>query len=132
MLFVFACAVMLFAGVTSAHAQYYPGGNSGYYGRNDRYNRVSDKDLRKAYDKGYKRGYDEGKRDARDNRVRYGNGGYGNNRGYGNNGGYGRSGELDRAYQDGFQRGYREGYDRNRRNGRYGRSGNIFGFPWPR
>jgi hypothetical protein len=139
MLFVFACAVMLFAGVTSAHAQYDPyyRGNGGYYGRqNDRYNRVSSKDLRKAYDKGYKRGYDQGKHDARDNRGGYRNGGYGNYGGYGNNGsygntgGWGRNGQLDRAYQDGYQRGYREGYDRNRRNRRYS-NGNIFGFPWP-
>src|SRR5262249_39094891 len=130
-LFVFACAVMLFAGVVNAHAQYDPyyRGNGGYYGRqNDRNNRVSNHDLRKAYDKGYKRGYNDGKHDARNNRGSYRNGGYGNYGGYGSYGGWGRRGELDRAYQDGYQRGYRDGYDRNRRNGRY-RDRNIFGFP---
>jgi hypothetical protein len=140
MLMIFACAVLLFAGInTRAQAPWNRGGNNGYYG-NGGYGRVSSNDLRKAYDKGYRKGYNEGKHDARDNRGSYRNGGYGN---YGNNGGYGGygnnrrgGGELQRAYSDGFNRGYQEGYDRNRRNNRnsrYGRYGNrsIFGIPLP-
>jgi len=139
MAFVIAAAFMLFAGVSSAHAQY--GRNDPYYGGNNgRYNRVSQRDVQRAYERGYKEGERAGKRDAR-------NGGYSrngnNNRGYGtygNNGRYGNGnyggGQIQRAYQDGFSRGYQEGYDRNRRNNRnsrYGRYGNrsIFGIPLP-
>ncbi|HYJ92064.1 MAG TPA: hypothetical protein VEV84_12195 [Pyrinomonadaceae bacterium] len=137
MLFVFACAVMLFAGISvRAQGGYYPNypNNGGYGGYNNgRYGRVSDHDMRKAYEKGYKRGYDDGKHDARNNRGSYRNGSYGNYGGYGNNGRWG-GGQIQRAYQEGYQRGYQEGYDRNRRsNHRYGRYGNrsVFGIPLP-
>jgi hypothetical protein len=142
MAFVVAAAVMLIAGVGSAHAQYrrndpYYGGNNGNYGRN---NRVDQKDVRKAYERGYKEGRKDGKRAARNgsNRNdRYGNRGYGT---YGNNGRYGNGnyggGQIQRAYQDGYNRGYQEEYDRNYRNNRnrrYSGYGNrsVFGIPLP-
>jgi hypothetical protein len=121
--FVFACALMLFAGITSANAQApYYGNNGTWNNQNAGYSRVNDREMRKAYDKGYKEGYKQGKNDARSNRGTNNNTIWNNGRNGGN--------QLQRAYNDGFQRGYREGYDQNRRNNnrRYG-NGNIFGFP---
>lgn len=133
-LYVAAFVAVLFFSI-GAHAQgnydpYSGGNNGGYYGRSNQ--RVSNNDIRKAYDHGYKDGYKIGKNDAKSR-----SGGYNRNGGYGNAGTYGNSrwggGQLQRAYQDGYQRGYQEGYDRNRRNNRYSRYGNrtIFGFPLP-
>ena len=138
MLFVFACAVMLFASInTSAQAPWYRGGNNGVYNGGG-YSRVSDRDMRKSYEKGYKQGYNDGKNDAKNNRGSYRNGGYNNgtyNNGSYGNGGWNRNGgggQLQRAFNDGYQRGYQDGYDRNRRNrnSRYSNR-NIFGFPLP-
>jgi hypothetical protein len=148
MMFVFACAFMLFAGI-SAHGQYrdrdddYYRRGGGIYGQqNGRWGRVSQKELRKAYDRGYKQGLKDGKRDARNGYNRSG-GYYGGNRGYGTyggngryNGGYYGGGQIQRAYSDGYDRGYREGYDRNyryNRNSRYPsyRRPSIFGIPLP-
>jgi hypothetical protein len=124
---VFTLGMILVSG-TTAKAQYggyYP--NNGGYGRdNDRYRR----NERKDYEKGYKQGYKDGKNDARNRRGSYGR--YGNNGrygGYGNNGRYGGYG--NNAYQAGYEQGYREGYDRNRRNNRNRRNGSIFGWPLP-
>ena len=145
MAFVIAAAFMLFAGI-NAHAQWRDRDDDNYrngqvYGRqNGRYGNVSQRDIRKAYERGYKEGEKEGKRDARNGGYRNGGNGnrgygtYGNNGRYGN-GGYG-GGQIQRAYADGYNRGYQEGYDRNRRsnrNGRYGNYGNrsIFGIPLP-
>ena len=151
---VFAVAILGFS-VMNAHGQgrydpYY-GGNGGYYPQqNGRYGRVSQREIQKAYERGYKQGQKDGKRDARNSRGgyygrngRYGNGGYGN-RGYGTyggngryNGGYYGGGQIQRAYQDGYNRGYQDGYDRNarydRNNRNYPRYGNrsIFGIPLP-
>jgi hypothetical protein len=116
--------------VINAHGQAPWYGNGGYYGQqNGRWNRVSQNDLRKAYDKGYKQGEKAGKNDAKNNR-----GSYNRNIGY-TNGGM-RGGQLQRAYHDGYSRGYQDGYDRNvryNRNRRYGNYGNrsIFGIPLP-
>jgi hypothetical protein len=150
-MFVFACALMLVAGM-SAHGQWRDRDwgrdrddnyrNGRIYRNDDRWGRVSQREIRKSYERGYKQGLKEGKRDARDNRGGYyGNGRYGGNRGYGTyggngryNGGYYGGGQIQRAYQEGFQRGYQEGYDRNRRynrNDRYGRNRSIFGIPLP-
>jgi hypothetical protein len=149
MMFVLAVALFGALSVTSAHGQWrdrdddWNRNNGRIYrsDRNDRWGRVSQKDLRKAYERGFKQGEKDGKRDARDGGYR--NGGYGN-RGYGtygNNGRYGNGGygggQIQRAYADGYNRGYQEGYDRNYRNSRnrrYGSYGNrpsIFGIPLP-
>ena len=138
MALVFAVAILGFS-VINAHGQapYY--GNGGYYPQqNGRYSRVSQRDIQKSYERGYKQGEKDGKRAARNNRGRYnGNNGYGT---YGNNGRYGGNyggGQIQRAYQDGYNRGYRDGFDRNarynNRNRRYGNYGNrsIFGIPLP-
>jgi hypothetical protein len=122
---VFALGLILFSGTTASaqYGGYYPN-NGGYYGRdNDRYRR----NERKDYERGYKQGYKDGKNDARNRRGSYGrNGNNGRYGGYGNNGRYGGYG--NNAYQAGYDRGYREGYDRNRRNRR---NGSIFGWPLP-
>src|SRR5947209_13766851 len=131
MTLVFAVAILGFS-VVHAHGQapYY--GNGGYYPQNGRYSRVSSNDMRKAYDKGYKQGEKDGKRDAKNNRGSYGRN---NNVGYRTSGMGG--GQLQRAYQDGYNRGYQDGFDRNdryNRNRRYNRTyGNrsIFGIPLP-
>jgi hypothetical protein len=108
---------------TTANAQ-----NRGYYGNDpyyqgDRYNgrdRRGNQSVRFAYQRGYRDGYREGIQAARygggryDNYGRYNNGygNYGYNNGYGNNG-YGNS-AWRQAYQNGFNRGYRDGLNRNR------------------
>lgn len=148
MAFVLAGAFLVFS-VVSAHGQapwYGNGGygNGGYYPQqNGRYGRVSQREVQKAYERGFKQGEKDGKRAAKNG---YRNGGYRGNNGYGtygNNGRYGNGnyggGQIQRAYQDGYNRGYQEGYDRNyrynrnNRNGRYGNYGNrsIFGIPLP-
>jgi hypothetical protein len=147
MMFLFAVALLGAISVTSAHGQwrdrnddYYRNGQ--IYGRqNDRWNRVSQKDIRNAYERGFKQGEKDGKRDARNGSYR--NGRYGNNNGYGTyggngryNGGYYGGGQIQRAYSDGYGRGYQQGFERNRRNNRNGRYGNygnrtIFGIPLP-
>ena len=129
---IFAVAI-LGVSVMSAHAQAPWYGNGGYYGgQNARYSRVNPNDMRKAYEKGYKQGEKDGKNDAKNRR-----GSYNRNVGYGNNGRYGGN-QLQRAYQDGYDRGYRDGYDRNARYNRnsrtsYPRYGNrsVFGIPLP-
>jgi hypothetical protein len=114
-------------------------GNGGYGQQNGRYSRVSQREVQKAYERGYKQGEKAGRQDARNGGYR--NGGY-SNRGYGTYGGNGRynggnygGGQIQRAYQDGYSRGYQVGYDRNarNRNTRYNRYGNrsIFGIPIP-
>jgi len=143
MAFIFAAALMAALSV-SAHGQwqnrnddYYRNGQI-YGQRNDR-NRVSQRDIQKAYERGFKQGEKQGKNDAR-NGAYSRNTGYGN-RGYGTNGGNGRynggnygGGQIQRAYQDGYNRGYQEGYDRNFRNNRrypnYRTNRTIFGIPY--
>jgi len=134
---IFAVAI-LGVSVISAHGQAPWYGNGGYYGnQNGRYSRVSQRDMQKAYEKGYKQGEKDGKNDAKNHRGSYSrNAGYGT---YGNNGRYGNGnyggGQLQRAFQDGYQRGYRDGYDRNARYNRNSRTryGNrsVFGIPLP-
>ena len=133
----FAVAILAFS-VINARGQVPYYGNGGYYPQNGRYSRVSSNDMRKAYDRGYKQGEKDGKHAAKNNRGRYnGNNGYGT---YGNNGRYGGNyggGQLQRAYQDGYNRGYQDGYDRNARNNRHRRynrtygNRSIFGIPLP-
>jgi hypothetical protein len=130
---IFAVAI-LGVSVISAHAQaprYGNGGNGGYYGgQNGRFSRVNPNDVRKAYDKGYKQGEKDGKNDAKNHR-----GIYNRNVGYGNAGYGGGMGQMQRAYQDGYNRGYQDGYDRNvkynrNRRTRYGNR-SVFGIPLP-
>lgn len=147
MALIFAAAILGFSVINAnGQAPWYGNGgygNGGYYPQNGRYSRVSQKDMQKAYERGYKQGEKDGKHAAKNNRGGYygrnGNNGYGT---YGNNGRYGNGGwgggQIQRAYQDGYNRGYQDGYDRNaryNRNGRYGNSryGNrsIFGIPLP-
>lgn len=120
--------------------------NGRIYRNDDRWGRVSQGEIRKAYERGFKQGLKDGRRDSRNDRGGYyGNGRYGGNRGYGTyggngryNGGYYGGGQIQRAYQEGYNRGYREGFDRNRRydrddryrNSRYGNR-TIFGIPLP-
>jgi hypothetical protein len=125
---VFAVAI-LGVSVLSAHGQVPYYGNGGYYGgQNSRYSRMSQHDMQKAYEKGYKQGEKDGKNDAKNHR-----GTYGQNTNIGYNG---RGGQMQRAYQDGYNRGYQDGYDRNARYNRrstYPRYGNrsVFGIPLP-
>lgn len=143
-MFLFAAALLMAFSV-SAHGQWrdrdddYYRNNGRVYRNDDRWGRVSQREVRKAYERGYKQGRNDGKRDARNGYRRggYGNRGYGTYGGNGRyNGGYYGGGQIQRAYYDGYQRGYREGYDRNyrydrnRRYGSYGRP-NIFGIPLP-
>ena len=148
LMFLLAVAVFGVFSVTTAHGQWRDRDDDQYrnngriYRDNDRWGgRVSQKEVRKAYERGYKQGEKDGRRDARNGGYR--NGGYGN-RGYGTYGGNGRyngggygGGQIQRAYADGYNRGYREGYDRNYRNdrnrryGSYGNRPSIFGIPLP-
>ena len=143
MAFIFAAALLAVLSV-SAHGQWRDRDddyrNGQIYGRqNGRWGQVSQKELRKAYERGFKQGEKDGRRDARSGGYNR-NTGYGN-RGYGTYGGNGRynggnygGGQIQRAYQDGYNRGYREGYDRNARynNRRYPSYNNrtIFGIPY--
>ena len=113
---------LIFVSSTSASAQYRQpgyygnGGNNGYYGRDNDRRR---KEERKQYERGFKQGEKDGKRDARDGRR--------GNRGIFNGGIFNRGGYGGGAYERGYQDGYRQGYERNRRN----RGGIFNNRRWP-
>ena len=119
---------LVLASSTNVNAQNYP------YDRYNQYDRYNGRDqngnqsVRFAYQRGYREGYQQGMQAARNG---YSNNGYynnGYNNSYGNNGynnGYGYNSYSGggsawrQAYQNGFNRGYRDGYNRyrNRRSG---------------
>lgn len=120
----FAVSVALVFGLilisgTTANAQNRGYGNSPYY-QDDRYNgrdRRGNQSTRFAYQRGYREGYQQGIQAGRyGNNGRYGNyGGYDNySYGNGNRNGWGGSSAWRQAYQNGFNRGYRDGLNRYR------------------
>lgn len=130
-----ALGLMVFAG--TSNAQYYP--NGGYYPNQGpgygRYDRNEQKRIDKAYKNGFKDGEKRGKNDAKQGyrNGSYRNGNYGGGIlgtifGNGRNNRYGY-GQEQRAYEDGYRRGYQEAYDREMRNhrGRYN-NGRIWPF----
>lgn len=80
--------------------------------------------MREAMQRGYQDGLRQGIQAAQNRRGGYGNNdGYGNGGYYGNNGSYGGGSDRDsariqRAYRNGFDRGYREGLRRGQNNRR--------------
>ena len=105
---------MVIASSTNVSAQSY-----GYYNNSGR------NQTQNAYQRGYREGYQQGMQAARNGygynnsyNSRYNNNGYGYNNGYSSYG-YENSG-WRQAFQNGYSRGYRDGYNRYRRNNRSG------------
>jgi hypothetical protein len=99
-----------------------------YDDQDDRINgrdRRGNQSERFAYDRGYRQGLKDGKRAAREGRRTdvFSTTNYPAN---GNRSGWGNSDEWRRAFDEGYRRGYREAYDRYRRENR-----RILGIPLP-
>jgi len=105
---------LVIASSTNVSAQDY-----GYYNNGQNY-------RQNAYQRGYREGYQQGMQAARNGYSYNNNYGYINsyNHGYGYNNGYSNYGYENsgwrQAFQNGFDRGYRDGYNRYRRNNRSG------------
>jgi len=101
--------------------------------RNDRYGNVYQIAANQGYQDGLYTGSNDAQRGQNYNpqRSHFYRNGHGNNGGYGNNGRYGNRVDQ-RAYRDGFLRGYDEGFRRyggyNR--GRNNRNNGRWPFPW--
>ena len=111
--------LLLAVGVALASSACAAGIYGAGYPRGGVYNRDFD---RRAYDNGFREGVEEGQNDARHDRDfsyqrhdEYRDADQGYHRGDGDRDFYRRS------YRQGFQAGYSESYNRNARNGRYGR-----------